>query len=77
MACEIVLALQTAVTRQFNVFDPVVLTVGRFAAGTKDNIIPDDAVIEATLRTFSPRAAPRRTRSSPQVAEQRRRRRTA
>ena len=44
---------QTAVTRQFSVWDPVVLTVGRIAAGTKDNIIPDDAVVEATLRTFS------------------------
>ena len=53
VACEIVLAFQTAVTRQFSVWDPVVLTVGRIAAGTKDNIIPDDAVIEATLRTFS------------------------
>ena len=53
VACEIVLALQTAVTRRFDVFDPVVLTVGKVAAGTKDNIIPDDAHIEATLRTFS------------------------
>jgi hippurate hydrolase len=53
VACEVVLALQTAVTRRFDVFDPVVLTVGRVAAGTKDNIIPDDAVIDATLRTFS------------------------
>ena len=53
VACEVVLALQTAVTRRFDIFDPVVLTVGRVAAGTKDNIIPDDAVIEATLRTFS------------------------
>ena len=56
VACEIVLALQTAVTRRFDVFDPVVLTVGRIAAGTKDNIIPDDAVVEATLRTFSPQS---------------------
>ncbi|GAA4408183.1 M20 family metallopeptidase [Fodinibacter luteus] len=53
VACEVVLAFQTAVTRQFSVWDPVVLTVGRVAAGTKDNIIPDDARIEATLRTFS------------------------
>ena len=36
----------------FDVFDPVVLTVGRIAGGTKDNIIPDDAVFEATLRTL-------------------------
>lgn len=53
VACEVVLAFQTAVTRQFSVWDPVVLTVGRVAAGTKDNIIPDDAHVEATLRTFS------------------------
>ena len=53
VACEIVLAFHTAVTRQFSVWDPVVLTVGKVAAGTKDNIIPDDAHVEATLRTFS------------------------
>ncbi len=53
VACEIVLALQSAVTRRFDIFDPVVVTCGRVAAGTKDNIIPDDAVIEATVRTFS------------------------
>lgn len=52
-ACEMVLALQSRVTRGFDVFDPVVVTVGRFAAGTKDNIIPDDAVFEATVRTLS------------------------
>ena len=53
VACEIVLAFQTAVTRQFSVWDPVVVTVGQVVAGTKDNIIPDDARIAATLRTFS------------------------
>ena len=53
VACEIVVALQTLVTRQFNVFDPVVITVGKFAGGTKDNIIPDDAVFEATVRSLS------------------------
>jgi hippurate hydrolase len=52
-ACEMVLALQSMVTRTFDVFDPVVLTVGRIAGGTKENIIPDDAVIEATLRSLS------------------------
>lgn len=52
--CEIVLALQTMVTRTFDVFDPVVLTVGRISAGTKDNIIGDTADLSATLRTFSP-----------------------
>lgn len=52
--CEVVLALQTMLTRSFGAFEPVVLTVGRIAAGTKDNIIPDTAELEATLRWFSP-----------------------
>ncbi|MGO4342930.1 M20 family metallopeptidase [Pedococcus sp. 2YAF34] len=56
VACEIVVALQTLVTRQFDVFDPVVITVGKFVGGTKDNIIPDDAVFEATVRSLSPEA---------------------
>jgi hippurate hydrolase len=55
-ACEIVLALQAMVTRRFDVFDPVVLTVGAFHAGTVDNVIPDDATFAATVRTFSPQA---------------------
>jgi amidohydrolase len=52
-ACEMVTALQTLVTRRFDVFDPVVLTVGVMRAGTKRNIIPDDAFFEATVRSFS------------------------
>lgn len=52
--CEIVLALQTMLTRSFDPFDTVVLTVGRIAGGTKDNIIGDTADLSATLRTFSP-----------------------
>ncbi len=56
VACEIVLALQTMVTRQFDVFDPIVVTVGTFHAGTADNVIPDDANFVATVRSFSPQA---------------------
>jgi amidohydrolase len=52
-ACEIVTALQTMVTRQFDIFDPVVITVGSFHAGTTDNVIPDEASFLATVRTFS------------------------
>ncbi|MFW5471019.1 M20 metallopeptidase family protein [Knoellia sp. CPCC 206435] len=54
VACEIVLALQTMVTRRFDAFDPVVVTVGRISSGTVNNVIPDTAEIDATLRTFSP-----------------------
>ena len=56
VACEIVLALQAMVTRQFDVFDPIVVTVGTFHAGTADNVIPDDANLVATVRSFSPQA---------------------
>jgi hippurate hydrolase len=58
-ACEMVTALQTAVTRKFDIFDPVVVTVGYFRAGTKNNIIPDTAVFDATIRAFSAAAMER------------------
>ena len=50
-----VTALQTLVTRRVDIGDPVVLTVGRFSAGTQENIIPDEAVFSATVRSFSAR----------------------
>jgi hippurate hydrolase len=53
VACEMVTALQTMATRRFDTFDPLVLTVGTFHAGTRHNIIPDEAVFETTVRTFS------------------------
>jgi amidohydrolase len=52
-ACEMVTALQTFVTRSFDAFDPVVLTVGSFHAGTKANIIPAEARFDLTIRSFS------------------------
>jgi amidohydrolase len=55
VACEVVLALQSAVTRRFDVFDPVVVTAGRVAAGTVNNVIPDDAEVELTVRALSDR----------------------
>ena len=56
VACEIVIALQTMVTRKFDVFDPVVITVGSFHAGTADNVIPDSATFLGTARSYSPAA---------------------
>jgi len=58
-ACEMVTALQTLVTRRFDVFDPVVVTVGSFHAGTTDNVIPDEAQFLGTARSFSPAARAR------------------
>ncbi len=53
IACEIVLALQTMVTRSIDVFDPGVVTVGRVTAGTTHNVIPETAVVEGTMRAVS------------------------
>lgn len=58
-ACEMVTALSTIVTRKFDIFDPVVVTVGYFRAGTKNNIIPETAQFDATIRAFSPEALDR------------------
>ena len=53
VAAEIVLALQSYVTRRINVFDPVVITVGQLHAGTASNVIPSTAQLEASVRTLS------------------------
>jgi amidohydrolase len=53
VAAEVVLALQSMVTRRINIFDPAVVTVGRMTAGTTDNIIPAVAELEGTMRTLS------------------------
>ena len=55
-ACTMVNQLQTMVTRSFDPFDPVVLTVGTFHAGTRSTVIPDVAEFQATIRTFSRRS---------------------
>ncbi len=53
-AAEMVIALQTLTTRSFDIFDPVVITVGTFHAGSAHNVIPDDARFEATVRALNP-----------------------
>jgi hippurate hydrolase len=53
VACEIVTAIQAMVTRRVPAFDPVVITVGRITSGTTNNVIPETAEIEGTIRSFS------------------------
>ena len=53
VACEIVQALQMMVTRRIDVFDPSIVTVGRITAGTTNNVIPERAEIEGTIRAVS------------------------
>ena len=59
VACEIVQALQTMVTRRIDVFDPGVVTVARITAGTTNNVIPETAEIEGTIRAVSERTRSR------------------
>ena len=54
IASELVVFLQTVVSREENPLDPTVVTVGSFHAGTKHNIIPDDAHLQLTVRTMTP-----------------------
>ena len=55
IASQIVLGLQTIVSRQINLVEsPAVLSVGRFNGGIRYNIIPDSVFLEGTIRTFSP-----------------------
>ncbi|GAA3919117.1 M20 family metallopeptidase [Streptomyces gulbargensis] len=54
VACAIVQALQTMVTRTVNIFDPAVVTIARLEAGTTTNVIPETAELHGTLRTLTP-----------------------
>jgi len=54
IACEIVGAIQSFITRQVSVFDPAVVTIGKIVAGTTDNVIPETAEMLGTIRTLSP-----------------------
>lgn len=52
MAAAIVLRLQTIVSREVAATDAAVVTVGVLQAGTKENVIPDEAIIKLNIRTF-------------------------
>lgn len=52
IASQIVLALQTIISRENSPLDPAVVTVGSIHGGTKRNIIPDEVVLQLTIRTY-------------------------
>ena len=53
LASQIVLALQTIVSREIHPLDPAVVTVGSIHGGTKHNIIPDEVYLQLTIRSYS------------------------
>lgn len=67
VAAEMVTALQSLLTRRIDIFDPAVLTVGIFRAGTQRNIIPDTATFEASIRSFSHETGDRLERIIPEL----------
>ncbi len=66
---EMVTGLQVMVTRQFDMANPVVLSVGLLQAGTKRNIIPESARLEATLRSYIPQSREKLARVVPWLLE--------
>lgn len=69
IAAEIVIALQTFVTRRINAHDPVVITIGKIEAGSTDNVIPEAAYMLGTIRAVSEHARAAAHRGIKQVAE--------
>lgn len=53
IAAQIVVALQTIVSREIRAIDPAVVTVGSIHGGTKHNIIPDEVRMQLTVRSYS------------------------
>lgn len=54
LASRIVTSLQTLVSRENSPLEPAVVTVGSFHSGTKSNIIPDEAKLALTVRSYTP-----------------------
>lgn len=52
MAAATVLRLQTIVSREVAAAQAAVVTIGALQAGTKDNVIPDDALLKVNVRSF-------------------------
>ncbi len=69
-AAEMVLALQAMVTRRFDIFDPVVVSVGTIHGGTAANVLPDEVRFQATVRTFSRSAQARMQEQAVRLSRQ-------
>ncbi len=52
IAAQIVLALQTIVSREIAATEPAVVTVGSIHGGTKHNVIPDEVALQLTVRSY-------------------------
>jgi len=62
-------ALQTIVSREVDPFDAAVVTVGTFHAGMKRNVIPDEATLQLTVRSYKPEVQARLLSSIARIAK--------
>jgi amidohydrolase len=69
VAAEIVLALQTIVSRENSPLDPAVITVGSIHGGSKHNIIPDEVNLQLTVRAYSEEVRKRMLASIERIAK--------
>ena len=68
LASQIVLALQTIVSRENSPIDPAVVTVGSIHGGTKHNIIPDEVRLQITVRSYKEEVRKKIIRSIERIA---------
>ena len=68
LGARIVGALQTLVSREQDPLDPAVVTVGSFVGGAKHNIIPDEAKLLLTVRSYSDETRERLIRGIERIA---------
>jgi carboxypeptidase Ss1 len=69
VAAQVVTALQGVTSRLMDQREPFVVSVCNIHSGTKDNIIPDDARLEGTIRTFNEKTRTQAKKYVRQVAE--------
>ena len=69
VAAHVILALQGVSSRMINPIRPFVLTVGSVHSGTKENIIPDEAFLEGTIRTLDEETRRRAKKKIEEVAK--------
>jgi len=69
VAAEVILALQTIVSRENSPLDPAVVTVGAIHGGTKRNVIPDEVKLLMTVRTYKPEVRKRVLASIERIAK--------
>ena len=69
LGAQIVLALQTLVSRELAPHEPGVVTVGAFHAGTKHNIISEEAVLQLTVRNTNPQTREKLLSGIQRIAE--------